>query len=492
MSAELSRLSRRTLSGVTTAARPAYDPAGLATGIVHLGIGAFHRAHQAAMTDAAPDVADSGWGIAGVTQRSTDVVDRMRPQDCLYTVVTRNGGDQLDARVLGSVTSVLHAASQPDALLAALSAPATRIISTTVTEKGYAATLSSRTLMTGSPLVARDLADPQPHRSVVGQLVGGFAGRADRGAPGVTVLCCDNVPRGGDLLRDLCVQFLEHWSSSRATEVASWVSRHVRFPNTLVDRIVPGTTAADAQALTRRLGYRDDALVSAERYGLWVIEDDFAVGHPRWSANDVRLVKDIQPWSEVKLRLLNGGHSLLSYVGLLDGRETVSEVMRVAWIRRLLDAWLDEATRSLCELPDGLDLATYRDQIVSRFANDGIAYRLDKVASDGSLKLPTRVGSTASDLMADGATAHVAALTLAAWLHYAEQPGTVLDDPNADHIGEALGAGGGSRALVERLFGSHGIAPLPAVLQDGFLDDVATALNTLRSRGISAIARLMA
>ncbi|MEV4384329.1 mannitol dehydrogenase family protein [Micromonospora sp. NPDC049580] len=492
MNAALPRLSRRTLPGVTTAARPAYDPAGLTTGIVHLGIGAFHRAHQAAMTDAATDVADAGWGIAGVTQRSTDVVDRMRPQDCLFTVVTRNGGEQLDARVVGSVTSVLHAASQPEALLATLSAPTTRIISATVTEKGYAAALSSRTLITDSPLVAQDLADPRPHRSVVGQLVGGFARRADRGDPGVTVLCCDNVPRGGELLHDLCLQFLERWSSHRAAEVASWMSRHVRFPNTLVDRIVPGTTEADAHVLTQRLGYRDDALVTAERYGLWVIEDDFAAGHPQWPADEVRLVKDIQPWSDVKLRLLNGGHSLVSYVGLLDGRETVSEVMRVAWIRQLLDAWLDEAGRSLCELPEGLDLATYRDDVVSRFANDGIAYRLGKVAADGSLKLPTRVGSTASDLVAGGADARVSALTLATWLHYAEQPGTVLDDPNAARIDEALDACREPRALVERVYGSQGVAPLPAVLQDDFLDDVATALDTLRLRGVSAAAGLLA
>jgi fructuronate reductase len=480
------RLSLGTLGSVRTASLPGYDPAGLGTGIVHLGIGAFHRAHQAVFTDSAADVAEAGWGIVGVTQRSTDVVDRLRPQDGLYTVVTRPGGDQFDARVVGAVRSVLHAESEPESLLAALADPATRIVSTTVTEKGYAAALSTRTLQLSAPLVARDLADPRPHRSVVGQLVGGLARRAERGQPGLTVLCCDNVPRGGELLRDLCLQFLERWSAGPAAEVRGWTLDRVRFPNTLVDRIVPGTDAAGRSTVESRLGYRDDAVVTAEPYGLWVIEDDFAAGHPRWPAG-VALVPDIGPWSDVKLRLLNGGHSLLAYVGLLDGQETVSAAVRVPWIRRLLEVWLAEATRSLRSVPAGLDLDAYRAEVVERFGNDGIAYRLDKVASDGSLKLPTRVGATAADLLDTGGSAPVSRIPLAAWLHYAERRGELLEDPQAGRIAAAARDATGPRELVERILGAGGVVPLPAALQDGFLDDVAATLTTLRTRGVPAL-----
>ncbi len=478
MSGSQPRLSSATARSVTTAALPAYDPAELETGIVHLGIGAFHRAHQAVFTDAAADIVESGWGIVGVTQRSRRVVEQLRPQDGLFTVVTRDGEGPLRARIVGSVRAVVPAQSEAWALRAAIGAAGTRIVSMTVTEQGYAANLSTRALDSGNPYVARDLADREPHRSVVGQLVGAFHQRAERGLGGLTVLCCDNVARGGDLVRALCAQFVRRSPLGSDGSLAAWIKVNVRFPNTLVDRIVPETTPAAVAALGDRLGYRDDGLVCAEPYGLWVIEDSFATGHPQWPAENVQLLKDIRPWSDVKLRLVNGGHCLLAYLGLRAGYRTVAEVMAGPGFRDLLVAWLDEASTSLRQLPDGLDVARYREQVVERFENPGIAYELAKIAADGSAKLPIRIGSTAADLVGRGVAAPLCALVLAGWVAHAS--GDALVDPMADVIRRVLAEEAEAAGQVQRLFGPDGVIPLPAVLAGAFLDDVGTALVSLR------------
>ena len=480
------RLSLATARSVTTAARPEYDPADVETGIVHLGIGAFHRAHQALFTDAADDIVESSWGIVGVTERSPRVVEQLRPQDGLFTVVTRSGGAALDARIIGSVRGVVAAQSEPEALRTVLGAAGTRIVSTTVTEKGYAADLATRRLHRADPNVAADLADREPYRSVVGQLIGAFQLRAERGLDGLTVLCCDNVTAGGDLIRQLCVQFLRQSPLGSDGSLAAWIEANVRFPNTLVDRIVPETAPAAVAALGEQLGYRDDGLVCAEPYGLWVIEDDFAAGHPQWPRANVQLVDDIRPWSELKLRLVNGGHCLLAYLGLLAGYRTVADAMAGPGFQRLLTAWLDEASASLTTRPDGIDMDAYRAQVIERFANPGIAYELTKIGADGSAKLPIRIGSTAADLVGRGVTPRMSALVLAAWIAYAA--GGTLVDPRADDIRRVFADEPDAGGQVRRLFGPDGLVALPAVLHGDFLDDVTAALASLRRPG--AIAEL--
>jgi fructuronate reductase len=409
------------------------------------------------------------------------VVEQLRPQDGLFTVVTRAGGDASPARIIGSVRDVVGARSEPAALRTVLGAAGTRIVSMTVTEKGYAADLSTRGLDRTNPLLARDLADQAPYRSVVGKLVAAFHQRAERGLSGLTVLCCDNVTGGGDLVRQLCAQFLQHSPLGSDGALAAWVEANVRFPNTLVDRIVPETPPAAVAARGAELGYRDDGLVCAEPYGLWVIEDDFVAGHPQWPAENVHLVDDVRPWSDLKLRLVNGGHSLLAYLGLLAGHRTVAEVMAAPEFRALLVQWLDEASASLSSVPDGVDLAAYRAQVTERFANPGIAYELTKIAADGSAKLPIRIGSTAAELIIGGMPTRMSALVLAAWVAYASSD--ALSDAAADRIRRVLDEEPDARGQVHRLFGPDGVAPLPAVLAGDFLDDVSSALMSVRRSG---------
>jgi fructuronate reductase len=359
-------------------------------------------------------------------------------------------------------------------------------VSTTVTEKGYAADVGLRQLDLNEASVRADLADSQPHRSVVGQLVGGFARRAELGAGGLTVLCCDNVPRGGDLLRALCQQFVEQWSNGASGQTRAWIDEQARFPNTLVDRIVPATSAETLDACAQTLGYRDEALVTTEPFGLWVIEDDFAAGHPQWPGDSVKLVPDITPWADVKLRLLNGGHSLLAYLGLLEGRRTIGEAIRTPSLAQALSGWLDEASGSLGTLPQGLDLEAYRQSLVARFENPGIIHRLDQIAMDGSLKLPTRVFPVAVDLLGRGRDASFAALALAAWLTYLDRnlrAGIPVVDPVADQLEIALTSSLESRAVVDAVLGASGIVPMPEPLQGSFLDEVVRSQEVIRRTG---------
>lgn len=480
----LAHLARMRGSAVT----PRYDPRELSTGIVHLGIGAFHRAHQADFTHQAPDLLEGGWGIIGVTQRSRRVVEQLRPQDYLFTLVERDPASALDnavprARVVASVRQALHVGDQKHSVVESLADPSTRIVSTTVTERGYSADLARCRLDRNSSAVKQDLRDARPYRTVVGQLVAGFCTRAERGHDGVTVLCCDNVVRGGELLRALCHDFLDQWTDRAADPTRAWVEARVRFPNTLVDRIVPATPEPALHQYAHALGYRDEALVAAEPYGLWVIEDDFAAGHPNWPGEHVKLVGDVGPWSDLKLRLLNGGHSLLAYLGLAHGRQTVAEATADEQLSGVLDAWLTEASTSLDVLPEGVDVRAYAADIVRRFANRGVAHGLDQIAADGSVKLPARVLPVATALVARGQSAPVSALILAAWLHRAETADAAkpLVDPAAPRLRAALGAATARpRALVERVLGPDGIVPVPPVLQGAFLDDVAHALEGRR------------
>lgn len=475
---------------------PSYDPRDVGTGIVHLGIGAFHRAHQADFTHQAPDLLERGWGIVGVTQRSRRVVDQLQPQDGLFTLVQRDPTsappDALPrARVIGSVRRVFHAGSAASDVTRCIADPATRIVSTTVTEKGYTADLAHRRLDSSNAAVQADLHCTRPYRTVAGQLVSGLAARAERGSTGITVLCCDNVPRGGDLLQALCIDFLEHWAHAAAEPTRSWIAQHVRFPNTLVDRIVPSTTDQERHTYWDALGYRDEALVTAEPYGLWVIENDFAAGHPSWPAEHVKIVQDVSPWSDLKLRLLNGGHSLLAYLGLALGRGTVAEATRDQHLADALGAWLTEAAASLETVPDGLDVDAYSQDVRQRFSNPAIAHRLDQIAADGSVKLPARVLPVAATLGNQAKPAPASALCLAAWLHHVERQVArrrTLADPAVARLAKAVDAGNGApRPLVDRVFGPDGVMPLAAALQHAFLDQVASHLTDLRDNRIPSV-----
>jgi fructuronate reductase len=453
----VTRLSGRSLLTVTDprVALPA-PAAAESIRILHLGIGAFHRAHQAVFTeDAAVASGDGRWGICGVAQRSDAVVRQLRPQDCLYTVLVRSASE-VSARVVGQVREVLLAGSEPDRLLCRMADPATRIVSLTVTEKGYRRSRSGG-LDLQDELVRADLAGGA--RTVVGQLARGLQERRTRSGAPITLLACDNLTSNGRVLRDLVLAFCAALPTSEADDLAGWVEQNVAFPSCMVDRIVPATTADDRAQVARLLGLDDEALVVTEPFRQWVIEDTFAAGRPSWELAGAELVQDVTPFEQLKLRMLNGTHSMLAYLGALRGYETIAETVAddelAAAARRLM---AEDVAPTLAQ-PPGTDVAAYGRQVLERFANPALQHRTTQVAMDGSQKLPLRLLGTVRDRLAQGGSATWAIRAVAAWMAYvavAADGGATqvrLDDPLADRLRQAVGGKEDPASVVDSLLG---------------------------------------
>ena len=438
------RLQPATLRRLGGGARPglAERPA---VGIVHLGIGAFHRAHQAVYTAEAIEQAGGDWGILGVAQRRPAAVDALAPQEGLFTVVER--GPVEDAlTVIASVRDVLLAPEEPGRLAEAIADPGVHVVTLTVTEKGYPRDRATGGLRLDDLEVASDLAG-EPPRTAIGQLARGIALRAAGGEAGpLTVVSCDNLPRNGAVLgrlvRDFCARLPD------GGPALEWIERHVSFPSTMVDRVVPATTAADREEVARRLGLEDQGAVVAEPFRQWVIEDAFAGPRPAWDRAGALIVPDAGPHEAVKLRLLNGTHSLLAYVGGLAGARTVAGAWGdpgVAAVGDLLGS--EDLEPTLPEAP-GIDIAAYRAELGRRWINPRIAHRLEQIGADGTQKLPARFAEPARRRLDDGAPPRWIALVMAAWAHHLKQQdgGLPVRDPGAAPVQEALARADGHAA----------------------------------------------
>ena len=315
-------LSLGTLSALpATVARPAYDPSTTDVGIVHLGIGAFHRAQTAVYSDDALALEPGPWGICGVSLRSARVRDRLAPQDGLYTAVEKSPSG-IRRRVIGSVREVLFLGDQRDAVHARLTAPPTRVVTLTVTEKGYCHDPATGKLNLAHPDIVHDLAQPEHPQSAIGLIVAALDARKRSGERAFTVVCCDNLPHNGALVRGLAGAFAQ----TRDPALARWIEDNASFPSTMVDRIVPATTDADIAENDAVLGLHDAAPVMHEPFRQWAIEDQFVAGRPGWESAGAELVRDVAPFEAMKLRLLNGSHSAFAYLGYLAGYEFIYQV----------------------------------------------------------------------------------------------------------------------------------------------------------------------
>jgi fructuronate reductase len=467
-------------------AQPAYDRAARGIGIVHLGIGAFHRAHQAVYTDDILARHEADWAIHGVSLRNPGVRDQLGPQDGLYTVAER-GPEGEALRVIGAVKAVTFAAESPEALIQRLAAPQTRIVSITVTEKGYCHDPASGTLRPEHPDITHDLADPARPRSLPGFLLAGLRARKAAGAKPFTLLSCDNLPHNGRLLRGLILEL----AALQDPGLAAWIEDEARFPATMVDRIVPATTEADRARAEQRLGLRDEGLVVAEPFSQWVIEDDFAGARPPWEEAGAEMVRDVAPYEEMKLRLLNGSHSLLAYLGYLAGYETVADTMADADFRRLARAFMDREAGPTLRLPAGADLEGYKAALIERFANPGLQHRTWQIAMDGSQKLPQRLLGTLRQRLDDGAPIDVLALAVAAWMRYAgghDEKGREIDvrDPLAARLGAVYAAGGSPAGIVDGFLGISEVFDAALAADPRLRRALTAALQSLVDRGSRA------
>jgi fructuronate reductase len=437
----LPRLSNATLADLPAAVeRPAYDRAAIETGIVHLGVGAFHRAHQAVYTDAVLKD-DPRWGILGVSLRNPDTRDALEPQDGLYTVAAVDGaGARL--KIVGSSTGLVVAPEDPARLVEILARPTTRIVTLTVTEKGYCHDPATGRLNESDPGIRHDLEHIDRPKTAIGFLAAGLKRRFEAGVAPFTVLSCDNLPANGETVKRILSRFAELVDPAFGRFVAS----EVAFPSSMVDRIVPATTEADHATIAAALGVADHWPVMTEPFSQWVIEDHFTLGRPDWASAGAEFVADVKPYELMKLRLLNGSHSTIAYLGYLMGRGTVSEAMAVPALKQLVTGLMDEEITPTLPTLSGLDVGRYKRSLVERFENPALKHRTWQIAMDGSQKLPQRLLGTIRDRISAGASFERLALGVAAWMRYVtglDEDGAPIDvrDPLAARL-KAIGEAG--------------------------------------------------
>lgn len=483
--ASLHRLTNKSLSALApNIGRPTYDRSAVSPGIVHLGLGAFCRGHLAVYTD---DILASGaheWGIIGVDLMSPAICEALKPQDCLYSVFSRQGeGDQL--RVVGSLLDALAVPEQLDRVLAFMAAPQTRIVTLTVTEKGYCQDSTCALDETNKAIIA-DLANPTTPRTVPGLLTEAIRLRRTAGVAPFTVLACDNLSQNGATARRVVIRFAE----LRDKELGKYIAENVSFPCTMVDRITPATLDEDRSAIAAGFGIEDAWPVVCEPFRQWVIEDRFPLGRPKWEDVGALLVDDVHPFELMKLRCLNGAHSTLAYLSVISGIDTIAEAMAdpqlAALIHRL---WAEDLVPTLPPVP-GTDVSLYTKALEERFLNPGVRHRTLQISADGSKKLPPRLLEPALARLQGGSRPRNIALAVAAWMRFVvgvNQRGVAYEvvDPLATRL-RKIGQENGHNAerLAAELFDVTDIFSPHLIAFDSFRRDVEESLNSLLTKGV--------
>ncbi|MDO7897478.1 mannitol dehydrogenase family protein [Pseudomonas citrulli] len=481
------KLNRQNLHNLNPGvAVPAYPLGEIRQGIAHIGVGGFHRAHQAYYTDALMNTgADLDWAICGVGLRAEDrrARDDLAGQDYLFTLYELGDTDDTEVRVIGAIDAMLLAEDGAQALIDKLADPQIRIVSLTITEGGYCIDDSNGEFMAHLPQIQHDLAHPDAPKTVFGFLCAALARRRAAGTPAFTLMSCDNLPHNGAVTRKALLAF----AALRDPELGQWIDRNVSFPNAMVDRITPMTSVAHRLQLHDEHGIDDAWPVVCEPFVQWVLEDKFVNGRPAWEKVGVQFTDDVTPYEEMKIKLLNGSHLALTYLGFLKGYRFVHETMNDPLFVRYMRAYMDlDVTPQLAPVP-GIDLADYKDTLVERFSNQAIADQLERVCSDGSSKFPKFTVPTINRLIADGGEMRRAALVVAAWAVYlkgVDENGLAytIPDPRAAFC-QALVADDAlitQRLLeVEEIFGTA-IPRSPA-----FVAAFEWCCNSLREQGVT-------
>lgn len=416
----MTRLTEETLPRLNAGvALPRYDRRRVTTGIVHIGVGNFHRSHQAMYIDTLMNGgAAMEWGICGIGLQPSNVRmrDALAAQDGLYTLVIRHSDGTWDARVIGSIVEYLFAPDDPEAAIEKMAAPATRIVSLTVTEGGYNLNAVTGEFNASDPAVVADLRPSATPGTVFGLVTEALARRRDRGIPAFTIVSCDNIQGNGHVSQRAFTAF----ARLRDPALADWMTRHVRFPNSMVDRITPQTTDGDRAELSRRFGIDDQWPVLCEPFTQWVLEDNFADGRPPLQDVGVQIVSDVEPYELMKLRLLNASHQALCYPGYLVGYRFVHDVTTdPLFARFLLDYMTSEAIPTLRPVP-GVDLVHYANQLIERFSNPEVGDTVARLCANASDLIPKFLLPVIRHQLAIGGPFTRAAAVVASWARYAE------------------------------------------------------------------------
>lgn len=473
---------------------PRYRRDLLRAGIVHLGVGAFHRAHLAVVNEAALHAGDDlRWGTVGVSLRAADTRDALQPQAGLYTLALRDAAEDGSPRevlqVVGNLVEVLVAPEDPQAVLERIAHPDTRIVGLTITEKGYHHDPATGALRLDDANIVHDLAHPEAPRTMPGFVVHALALRRTRGLAPVTLLSCDNLPANGDTLRGIVLAFAQQVDAG----LRDWIDAHCTFPNSMVDRIVPRTTDEDRARISARLGVDDAWPVIGEPFLEWVVEDRFANGRPGWTAGGARFVSHAEPFERLKLRMVNGSHSALAYLGAMAGFRTVDRAMAEPALRGFIDALMREEIAPTLPAMEGIDLDGYRARLLARFSNPALQHQTKQIAMDGSQKLPQRLLGTVRDRLSAGQSIDRLALAVAAWVHYlrgTDETGAVheIQDPLAAALAARLAQANASGSVQDRVAFFTGFTPVFGELggEPRFVSAVARHLQRLEEAGVIA------
>ncbi len=463
-------------------AGPSYDrqqPAG----IVHIGIGAFHRGHQAVYFDQLMANGEAGWMIRGVSLRSAAVSRQLNPQDGLYTLVMRDDEAETTT-VIGSIRDVLVAPEDPAAVIAALSSADTQLVTLTVTEKGYCLDSATGRLNLAHRDIRDDLASPNAPRTAPGFLVAGLKARRAAGLEPFTVLSCDNLFHNGAVTRRAVLDLAERLDP----DLAGWIARRGAFPSSMVDRIVPATTGEDITQLEKTQGYRDETMVKTEPFTQWVVEDSFCARRPPLETVGVQMTNDVSGWEKAKLRMLNGAHSAMAYLGSLAGHAYIHDAIHGEGFEVLVNRLWDETQETL-DQADGFDPSQYRAELLARFRNSSLRHRTYQIAMDGSQKLPPRLVAPILERAARGLRSPAMILAVAAWMRW--QSG-VDESGEAFEVQDPLAAR--TRAIVDAYSGDtaaivKGLLAIGEIFDPRFGKDesikanLVAALTSLMSNG---------
>ena len=456
---------------------PQYNRGALCSRIVHLGTGAFHRAHQVLYTEDVLDSFGGDWGICGDSLRRPRARDQLQPPQCLYTCVERDS-DAQQLRIVAAVREVLVAPENPQEVIRRIADPRVTVVTLTVTEKGYCLDGKGEVDPEHEDII-HDLQHPEAPRSAVGYLCAGIRRRMEDAAGPLTVISCDNLSANGTRLRCAVLALAGRMSQP----LAAWVEQHCSFPETMVDKIVPATSPAVLQDVERALGVRDEAAVVGEPFRQWVIQRDFAGPVPAWDKVGAEFVEDVAPYEAMKLGLLNASHSSIAYLGCLAGWETVAEAVQQPQMQRFIHHLMRFEIEPALQIPDGFDVHRYQDQLLHRFANRSLQHRTVQIAMDGSQKLPQRIFPALQWQLQRGGPVAALSLALAAWIRFTREAG--LDDPLAGKMTELHRvAGPDPQSYLQAMLGLEEVFPRSLAQNPRLGALLLSQLQALQSDGV--------
>lgn len=468
--------------------RPTYARSNLKTRIVHLGFGAFHRAHQALFTNEMLQKTNSDWGICEVNLfGGEDLIEQLRVQDHLYTVAEK-GAEATEVKLIASVTESLHPIlDSKAAVLAKMTEEQVAIVSMTITEKGYCVDPATGRLDKNNGLIIADLANPKDPSSAIGYIVEALRQRREKGVQPFTVMSCDNVQENGHVARAAVLDF----ANLVDVELASWIEANVTFPCTMVDRIVPAATEETLTEIAQLVGVEDPCGIACEPFRQWVIEDNFVAGRPDWNVAGAEFVSDVVPFEEMKLRMLNGSHSFLAYLGFLGGYAHISDTMTNDDYRTAAFDMMMKAQAPTLNMPEGTDLEAYATLLIERFTNPSLKHQTWQIAMDGSQKIPQRMGGSLRHHLAQGTDFKWLAMGIAGWMRYVgavTEQGETIDvrDPMVEQFQAIYAEHGMNVSAVKALLSIEAIFGTDLIANETFVSAVTDAYQLILDKGARA------